>query len=265
MLDPALCDRSDSQWLTLKAILSGWLMTPSLVVILISMLIGLPWIIPKLRWKLQLSSLGIVLLLIYFASSLPLTIAVANKGLVEFLPADPGVTTDAIVVLGRGDELRKSRVEVAEQLWKAHRAPLIFASGAGDATEILQQLGVEGIPAQALEGEDCSRTTEENARFTARVLKPRGIKEIVLVTDPPHMLRSLLTFRGLGFTVIPHTSSLPTNLAANTKALIVFREYMGLISYGLKGRFLNRGSNEAQNPQIAIKAGQLSEQNLASN
>lgn len=255
MLDPALCDRPDSRWLTLKVILSGWLMTPSLVVILISMLIGLPWMIPKLRWKRQLSSLGIILLLIYFASSLPLTIAVANKGLVKFLPVDPGVTADAIVVLGRGDKLRRSRVEVAEQLWKAHRAPLIFASGAGDATEILQQLGVEGIPPQALESEDCSRTTEENARFTAIVLKPRGIKEIVLVTDPPHMLRSLLTFRGLGFTVIPHASPLPTNLAANTKALIVFREYVGLMSYGLKGRFLHRDSDKAQNPQIAIKAG----------
>jgi uncharacterized SAM-binding protein YcdF (DUF218 family) len=214
--------------------------------------------IPRLRWQRQLSSLGIVLLLIYFASSFPLTIAVANKGLIEFLPADSGVTADAIVVLGRGDKLRKSRVEVAEQLWKAHRAPLIFASGAGDGSQILQQLGGKSIPPQALEGENCSRTTEENAQFTAIVLKPRGIKQIVLVTDPPHMLRSLLTFRGLGFTVIPHTSPLPTDLAANTKAIIVYREYMGLISYGLRGRFFHR-SNKAENPQTAMKAGTLLE------
>lgn len=259
MLDPALCDRPNSLWLVLKAVLTKWLMTPTLVVILLSMLIGLLWIMPKLRWQRQFSGLGIVLLLLYFASSFPLTIAVANKGLVKFLPTDPGVTADAIVVLGRGDRLRKSRVEVAEQLWEAHRAPLIFASGAGDADQILQELKVEGIPPQALKGESCSRTTEENAQFTAMVLKPGVIKQIVLVTDPPHMLRSLLTFRGLGFTVIPHPSPLPVGLASQTKALIVFREYMGLISYGLQGRFLPPRSTEAQNPQIAINADKLPE------
>jgi hypothetical protein len=31
MLDPALCARSTSQWLSLKGVLSTWFMTPSLV------------------------------------------------------------------------------------------------------------------------------------------------------------------------------------------------------------------------------------------
>lgn len=264
MLESALCDRPTSQWLVLKGILSQWLMTPSLVVILLSMLIGLPWMIPKLRRKLQFSGLGVVLLLLYLASSLPLTVALANKGLVGFLPADPGVTAEAIVVLGRGEPLRKSRVEVAEQLWRAHRAPLIFASGMGDAPQILRELGGEGIPPQALEGESCSQTTEENAQFTATLLKPRGIKQIVLVTDPPHMLRSLLTFGGLGFTVIPHTSPLPDDLASQMKALMVFREYMGLISYGLQGRFLPRNSTEVQNPRIAIRVVHILQQLVSS-
>ena len=254
MLDPALCVRPTSQWLVLKSMLSTWLMTPTLVVLPLVALIGLPWKFPQLRWGRQLSGLGTVLLLIYFTAQFPLTIAVATKGLVEFIPKDSGVTVDAIVVLGRGKPFSKSRVEVAAELWRAHRAPLIFVSGAGDAAQMFQLLRAQGIPNQALDDENCSRTTEENARFTATVLQPQGVKQLVLVTDPPHMLRSLLTFRSLGFTVIPHTSPIPPNLAPQKKAMMVFYEYMSLFSYGLRGHFLPQGFAKAKNTQITIFA-----------
>lgn len=252
MLDPTLCDRPTSQWLVLKSVLSTWLMTPTLVVLPILALIGLLWIMPRLPWKRHLISIGTVLLLIYFTATLPLTIAVANKGLVAFLPADPGTSVDAIVVLGRGEKFRNSRIEVAAELWKDRRAPLIFASGAGDAPPMLRQLKAEGIPNQALNGEKCSRTTAENALFTAAVLQQEGVKQVVLVTDPPHMLRSMLTFRSLGFRVIPHVSPLPPNLTPKKKAMMVFYEYMGLVSYGLQGKFLSKGFLEAKNPQTEI-------------
>lgn len=252
MLDPALCDHPTSQWLVLKSMLSTWLMTPTLVLLPILALIGLSWMIPRLPWKRQLISIGTVLLLIYFTATLPLTIAVANKGLVAFLPADPGTNVDAIVVLGRGEKFRNSRIEVTAKLWKARRAPLIFASGAGDVPRMLQQLKAEGIPNQSLDGEQCSRTTEENAFFTAIVLQPQGIRRILLVTDPPHMLRAMLTFRSLGFKVIPHASPLPPDLALKKRAMVVFYEYMGLVSYSLQGKFLYKGFLEAKNPQTEI-------------
>lgn len=251
MLDPALCSRPISQWLVLKAMISDWLTTPAVVVMLLTALIVIPWLIP-IRWRRQLSGSGIILLLIYFTASLPLTISTATKGLVEFLPVDPGVSADAIVVLGRGEVFRDSRVQVAAQLWQERRAPLIFASGAGDGPQLLQLLRAKGIPQQALNDENCSRTTSENARFTATVLQPQGIKRIVLITDPPHMLRSMLTFRSYGFTVIPHLSPLPSDLEPKKEALMVFYEYVGLVSYGLRGRFFPQ-SLPAASPQIAIK------------
>jgi uncharacterized SAM-binding protein YcdF (DUF218 family) len=213
-------------------------------------MIVLPWTTKRLPWRRQLSGLGTVLLLIYFTTQLPLTIDFAAKGLVKFLPADSGLVTDAIVVLGRGVPLRNYRVETVAELWQDHRAPLIFASGVGDAPQIIQQLKAAGIPSQALAGEDCSRTTEENARFTAKKLQPQGVKRILLVTDPPHMWRSLLTFRSFGFEVIPHISPLPPNLAANRKARIVVYEYMGLVSYGLQGRFLPQSLSEVKEAEI---------------
>jgi uncharacterized SAM-binding protein YcdF (DUF218 family) len=208
--------------------------------------------IPKLPFQRELKALGTVLLVIYFISTFPFTVAVANKGLVNFLPPDTGDRVDAIVVLGRGEELRQSRAEVAAELWKAHRAPLIFASGAGDGEQIKQLLRAQDIPQQALDDESCSRTTEENAQFTATVLQAQGVKRVVLVTDPPHMLRSLLTFRSVGFTVIPHTSPLPSDLAPPKRAMIVFYEYMGLVSYGLQGEFFPQSFRVAKQPEIAV-------------
>lgn len=107
MLDPALCDRPTSQWLSIKGVLSSWLMTPTLVVLSLSALTGLPWIIPRLRCQRQLSILGAVLLLIYCTALLPPTIAVANLELVGLLPRDSGVSTDAIVVPSRQLALTK--------------------------------------------------------------------------------------------------------------------------------------------------------------
>ncbi len=252
MLDPALCDRPVGQWLSLKGIISDWLTNPTLVLVTLSALTGLPWVIPKLPWRRQLSSVGAALLLLYCTAFFPPAIGLANRGLVGLLPADPGGTTDAIVVLGRGAELRDSRVEVADQLWRANRSPLIFASGRGDGSLIVSQLKAKGIPSTALENEHCSQTTEENARFTAAVLQPREVRRILLVTDPPHMLRSLLTFRSVGFTVIPHVSPLPADLGSGEEALTVFYEYMGLIKYALQGRFFSRRFPELDNPKLAV-------------
>jgi uncharacterized SAM-binding protein YcdF (DUF218 family) len=225
-------------------VLSWWLFStltqPVVVFPLILALIGLPWLSKRIRRKRLWSGLGGALLAIYLLAVSPLGFVVASKLLVSFLPSDPGTPTDAIVVLGRGTELRPDRVEVATQLWQAKRAPLVFASGRGDATEIAQMLEAKGLPPEAVDGEPCSRTTEENAQFTAALLKPHRVQRILLVTDPPHMLRSLLTFRSFGMEVIPHATSAPTQLDPKHRTFLVFREYLGLLGYGLMGRFSER-------------------------
>lgn len=238
-----------TRWLTLKNLFSQWLMTPTLMLLPLVILVGLLWLIPRRRWKRLFAGLGIILLVIYFTATSSLTVALASQGLVAFLPEDSGETVDAIVVLGRGYQFRASRVEVAAKLWQAHRAPLIFASGAGDASETIELFTAAGIPNQALAHEDCSRTTKENAEFTAAVLQPQGVRKILLVTDPPHMLRSLLTFRHFGFQVIPHTSPLPSELTPRRKAVMVFYEYLAFVTYGLQGRLFPQSIPEVTSLQ----------------
>ncbi|MDV2996203.1 MAG: hypothetical protein N4J56_005857 [Chroococcidiopsis sp. SAG 2025] len=251
MLDPALCARPLSQWLVLKSTLSHWLMTPVLVVIPLTAFILLIKFFPKWRWKRYMLVMGSLSLVAYFLASFPATVAIASKGLIAFLPEDPGRKADAIVILGRGAYMRKSRVEVAADLWKSKRAPLIFASGAGDGADIVNMLKTEGVPKSVLKAESCSQTTEENALFTAAMLQPMGVKRIVLITDSPHMMRSLLTFRSLGFTVFPRPTPLPANLPPTRRAMMIFYEYMGLFNYGIKGYWQPQNAEMEQNPYIA--------------
>ncbi|MBF2048001.1 MAG: YdcF family protein [Leptolyngbya sp. IPPAS B-1204] len=245
MVDPASCgDSPAGGWAFLTWQLFNGVTNPSLVLPILASLILLPWFVKALPWKRQISGLGMVLLLLYGLLCSPLGIQLGNRALQAFLPSDSGEAADAIVVLGRGSEMRLERTQVAAELWRAGRAPLVFASGWGDAQPIVSLLSQMGLPSQAVDGEPCSRTTEENARFTAARLQP-AVQQIVLVTDPPHMLRSYLTFRSLGFRVIPHTNPLPAQLPPRKEAFLLVREYLGLASYSALGRFSPRQTQPA--------------------
>lgn len=254
MLDPNLCVNKPivNVWTAVSWQVFNYLITPALVVPVLLAVTILPWSIRRFRWKRQISAVGGALLLIYLVALTPKASALGNRVLVSFLPADPGSRVDAIVVLGRGPDLRPARVDVAADLWHENRAPLIFASGTGDAEEIADLLKARGVPEASLDGEPCSRTTEENARFTAAILPPKQFRQILLVTDSPHMLRSFLTFRSLGFTVIPHPNPLPPDLDGKNKAFLVFREYLGIVGYGLRGRFLHREPSPNDRAEIPV-------------
>jgi uncharacterized SAM-binding protein YcdF (DUF218 family) len=127
------------------------------------------------RWQRPMRWTSILMLVSYLILGLPNLTGLAHYALVKTLPQAASPTADAIVVLGRGPALRPQRVALAARLWEAGQAPLIFASGRGDAGAIVRSLENRyDIPATALDGEPCSRTTEENAQLTAALLQPQG-------------------------------------------------------------------------------------------
>ncbi|MEM7770017.1 MAG: YdcF family protein [Cyanobacteria bacterium P01_A01_bin.37] len=170
------------------------------------------------------------------------------QGLVSPLPQSSEVAADTIVMLGRGGGWADEQVETATQLWASNRDSQIFISGNSIETEILsEKLLKEGIPSEQISGEYCSRSTEDNARFTKAILADKQIHQITLVTDEPHMLRSLLTFQSFGFQVSHHPVELPDEMNDFTVSKIALREYLALISYASLGRFQQRSSIELQN------------------
>lgn len=117
-----------------------------------------------------------------------------------------------------------------------------LAQGAGT---LLRQLGVAP---DDLILEEQSRTTYENALCCREVLKPRGVRRIVLVTDATHMLRAARTFRAAGFEVVPAACNYRAGLwkltlgdflpSADAAANIgtTCHEWLGLLWYWLHGR-----------------------------
>lgn len=222
-----------------------------LIVLLLLVALTIRWIIRQSWCKRWLSNRKNLVLLTGVTATLVLLLSVADKGLTLFLPADPGTKTDAIVILGRGTEFGRLRVDVAIKLWLAKRAPVIFHSGMGDTPRMLPLLEKKGIPRQVLDGENCSMTTPENAIFSAAILKTRGIKNILLVTDGPHMQRSILDYTDEGFTVIPHISPIPNNMNFMDKSFLTFREYLFLTAASIRRVFHGERPHELDTPELA--------------
>jgi uncharacterized SAM-binding protein YcdF (DUF218 family) len=65
--------------------------------------------------------------------------------------------------------------------------------------EIMRRMALDsGVPEAALLVEPGSRDTVENARETARLLRSRGARSVVLVSDRVHLPRAALLFRFAG-------------------------------------------------------------------
>ncbi|MEM6251988.1 MAG: YdcF family protein [Cyanobacteria bacterium P01_D01_bin.156] len=147
--------------------------------------------------------------------------------------SNTGDSADAIVILGRGPKKNVDRTLVATELWQAGRAPQVFVSGMTDAPVIIKLGKDMGIPAQHISGERCSQSTWENALFSEILLSTQGIKKILLVTDDAHIARATLTFRGMGFDVVPYPIQSPLFTGQLRSS---FRELFGLIFYSMSGK-----------------------------
>jgi uncharacterized SAM-binding protein YcdF (DUF218 family) len=130
---------------------------------------------------------------------------------------------DALVVLGGGIDppqragdlphlhLGADRVWYAARLWRAGRAPLLVLSGGSDPrisvgseAQAMRALLLDlGVPDRALRLEQRSRTTRQNAQYTAALLRPLHIRRILLVTSAWHMRRAVALFQAQGFDVVP--------------------------------------------------------------
>jgi uncharacterized SAM-binding protein YcdF (DUF218 family) len=220
--------------------------------LIILVLLGIVWIVSPKRWRWKFLMPLTLTMLMCLALASPWGVALATQVLTAPLSPDSGEPVEAIVVLGRGDELRQRRIEVVEKLWQQQRSSRVFASGMLDAEFMLEQFQTNGIPQAALSGERCSQSTEENALFTSALLYPQQVQKIILLTDAPHMLRSLLVFQAAGFTVIPHPIPLPKWWSAYRQSQIVLREYLALLKYSLTERFRQRSVAELQNPPAEV-------------
>lgn len=183
---------------------------------------------------------------------------------------DPSNDAQAFVVLGGG--LRGSTVpdlplagldgttyeacQYAAYLYNHWRALPVLVSGGGTnpqrpnepAPAILMKdaLVKDSVPQTMIWLETESRTTRENAMFSAEMLRQKGIESIVLIADARHMWRSELSFRKQGLKVVPAACNYrtggrlhPTDFLPDTDQIgyieEIVHEILGLIWYKVRG------------------------------
>ena len=96
-----------------------------------------------------------------------------------------------------------------------------------------------GLPPRWIEAR--SKTTWENAEFSAAILRPRGITSVWVVTDAWHERRALLAFRHFGLIATPAPVEWDTDAGgwlpstrAWTTSYFAFHEWIGYLDYALK-------------------------------
>ena len=103
----------------------------------------------------------------------------------------------------------RSRVERAVELYRSGLADtLLFSGGVGgfppSEARVARNIAVSlGVPEEACILEEESHSTAENARFSAQILRGRGVRRVLLVSDPYHLFRARQNFRLQGIDAIP--------------------------------------------------------------
>ena len=119
---------------------------------------------------------------------------------------------DCIVVLGArvvppgiaGLGLRARSLRAAELFHEGHASHIICTGGVGHtppaesivATSVLLS---QRVPRIAIEREERSTSTWENAEEAAAICRARGWKRVIIVSDAYHVWRATRNFRAMGF------------------------------------------------------------------
>jgi uncharacterized SAM-binding protein YcdF (DUF218 family) len=248
----------------------GSALNPICVSLVLSLAGAALWIVlPRKRIGLILVLTGSLVLLVM---SVPLTGDLLLRSLEhEAGPyADPGKLSrdgiNCIVVLGgdlRGGQLSpadrvaySSLVRVMEgiRLWKAMPgSKLVLSGGTFSKRKITTGRGMAllarelGVPEKAIEVEDRSWDTEDEARLLKPIL---GKNRFALVTSAYHMRRSVLNFKRMGLDPVPAPADfitrggfhvgvgtlLPTPMALDLSQTAI-HEYVGTLWLRIKGLF----------------------------
>jgi uncharacterized SAM-binding protein YcdF (DUF218 family) len=163
---------------------------------------------------------------------------------------DHASPADVIIVLGcpsyegniAGDTFSacvQARARHAARLYHSGLAPNIIPTGGltgpppSEAGAMAQVMEGEGVPASAIVLEEQARDTVGNIRYSRAIMRERGWRTAILVTEPHHIQRAAYIARdaGLSFTASPVTDSpgwhTPSarrdNLLRDTRALMTYQ------------------------------------------
>ncbi|CAI6080014.1 hypothetical protein COHCIP112018_02872 [Cohnella sp. JJ-181] len=239
------------------------MLPPGIFVLLL--LAAAVWLWKKARKQAWLIA-GIALL--FYLSVIPLTSQTLIRSLERQYDQPDAVQGDVIVVLGGGATRSTpdlggegnlgggaaNRLLTAVRLHRMTGLPILFSGGqvfsdSGNEADIARRqligLGVQDIDILV---ENRSLNTEQNAVYTAAMLRERGLSHPVLVTSAFHLPRAMGEFRRAGVEPEPFPTDYlasggrlrlyagmfaPNSGAAGTTGLAL-KEYLGMLAFKLR-------------------------------
>lgn len=143
-------------------------------------------------------------------------------GVLIFAQRDTAEPSSAIIVLGaaqyggRPSPVLRARLDHAIDLWRRGLAPrIIFTGGFGDhdttsEAAVAERYAIDhGVASRAILIENTGRSTIESLRRVATLMDGEPSREVILVSDPFHMLRLTVLARRYG--LVPHSSPTKTS------------------------------------------------------
>jgi uncharacterized SAM-binding protein YcdF (DUF218 family) len=180
-------------------------------------------------------ALGLLLLVAAAVYTVGLVLVLVASQRDEREPADAIVVLGAAQYNGRPSPVLRARLDHALALYRDGVAPLLLVTGGvgrGDTTsEALvgrRYLVARGVPATAVVAQGEGRTTMASMDAVAEWLRARGLRRVVLVSDPFHMFRLRLEARRTA--LIAYTSPTESSPISNNPTL----EFRYLLAEGLK-------------------------------
>jgi uncharacterized SAM-binding protein YcdF (DUF218 family) len=232
----------------------------------------------RLGW--QRAVLILALLVLWVGGNRWVAMGLARSLESRYPAPEPLPEAEAMVVLGGGTEPPQfprpmteinsagDRVLYAAWLYQRGKAPVILVSGGLLDWTLLRSTPAEdmralmefmGVPPEAIWLQPESRNTYEDALYSARILKEKGIGRILLVTSAWHMPRSVELFQAQGLEVIPAPVDFSVTEAdweeltgPDLRAVILgllpsadslglttrmLKEYIGMLVYDMRGYY----------------------------
>lgn len=197
-----------------------------------------------MKWRVLLRILGLGGFTFVFLSAFTPLPNVLIRHLAVFSEPE---STQGIVVLGGGlepsgllnDKSLRSAIH-GITLYREGLAPVLVFLGEPNErgvveAEVRTRLArTLGVPREQILTETKAKTTQEEAFYVATLLRPMGVRTILLVTDSLHMSRARTVFQQAGLEVHPAPVGVPSVLVSGPEGRL---QAMRLILRELIARF----------------------------
>lgn len=123
----------------------------------------------------------------------------------EARPAAAIVVLGAAQYVGRPSPVLRARLDHAIELWRAGLAPRLIVTGGRGEGDTTSEAAVSrryamrrGVPDSVIVLENTGRTTRESLHGVAAIMNGQPRRDVILVSDPFHMLRLAILARRFG-------------------------------------------------------------------